>query len=119
MKKNNSEIMTERILYNPENTTQMIDWMGYEIGDDNDISHDHDENIPTTAVVTETGNKKLSQLKMKDRELYENWLDLFQMMDRIVMEKVPDESIWCCIKELNVLTESIFEDQDDRRSVKR
>ena len=119
MRKNGTDV-GERILYNPENVNQMVDWMGYEINSDNHIQQEYNEQVPDTAVITEDGYKVLSQVRGQDKELYENWINLFDIIDRVVIDSIPDESIWSCITELKFLTDaSVKQLPDERKSAKK
>ena len=105
--------LAERFLYNPENERQMVDWMGYEIGYENNLCHDFSKDIPDTAVLTELSYHKLSKVKKRDKELYDNWLNLFIIIDRTVIDTIPDDTVWNCIQQLQFLTDDVLEEEND------
>lgn len=101
--------LAERFLYNPENERQMVDWMGYEIGYENNLCHDFSKDIPDTAVLTQSSYNKLSRVRKEDEELYNNWLSLFVIIDKTVMDPLPDDTIWDCVRQLQFLTDATLE----------
>ena len=111
--------MGERILYNPEDVHQMVDWMGYEINTDNPIQIVNDKEVVETAVLTETACKGLALAKREDEDLYNNWITAFGVIDRLTLDPVPDEAIWDMITELHTTTDSLLEQMGNTRSSRK
>ena len=98
----------ERILFNPEDPSQMIDWMGYEINEENYVSPITDREVVETAVLSEKGCRGLSLAREQDKKLYENWLSTFTIIDRRTVEE-PDEMLWDLMSELRLQTDLLAE----------
>ena len=118
MKKNNSMIleMEERVICNPDNPSEIVDWMGYEITEDNPISFieimGEDQQTEGVALLTKDSCKILQKVRSEEEDLYENWLASFSITDRRLADSNPEEFLWNMISELHDQTEIFAEEQN-------
>ena len=107
-------------IYYPENK-EYIDWMGYIIDDNNTATYHHIEKIeelrkqgkeidPTVengAYLGELSHQKLHDIEKIDKDLYDAWNHLFQVINK--MKCYPIDDVFKLIYKLQEKTEDILE----------
>ena len=111
--------MDERVIYNPENPSEILDWMGYEINEENPICFveivGEKKETEGVALLSNDSHRILQKIKAQDEDLYDNWLISFSITDRRLIDSNPDDSLWNMISELHAQTEMFVEEHNTNR----
>ena len=112
------EIVLEamRKIYNSnENYENELDWMGYEINqEDNDAVYHHiiskedggNDDISNGAILGRRSRHMLHQLKNIDKDLYDAWNEVFLIINQMGTYPIPE--VWNMIMSLQVQTEEVL-----------
>lgn len=106
-----------RKIYGPEECSDVeLDWMGYEIDDENDAVYHHivsekdggSNDIENGAILGRRSRHMLHRLQNVDPELFNAWNDVFLIVNRMGTYPVPE--VWNMIMDCQTQTEQVLKE---------
>ena len=127
--KNNQEVLKKMREIYYKDISPRIDWMGYQITEDNKPSYhhivkaetlkkneeDYDATVENGAYLGKRSHELLHEIEQLDEDLYESWNNVFQVINEC--KSYPDEDVWKMVYYLRKETEELLVEHKKSKSL--